>query len=123
MAVENIEDVEYVTRLDDKKHHDFSTAFAKTIALAGTELKPVELIAIISYGLGGLLCLLPDELVTSGKALELIQRNLEAGNTETNELLEPLNMLISKQEEPSMYPKLIEGQVLTDDPPEDQAVS
>jgi geranylgeranyl pyrophosphate synthase len=83
--------------MTEQKHHDFSAAMTKLFMEQGKELRPVEMIAIVSYTLGGLLSLLPDEVVTNGAALELIQRNLEAGNAETNDALAPLNMLVSSE--------------------------
>lgn len=84
--------------ITDEKHHAFSEALAKTIIEHGQNLRPVELIAIMSHSLGGLVSLLPEDMVDNGAALDLIQRNLDKGNQDTNELLEPLKLLVSNDE-------------------------
>lgn len=95
---QEVEQLDAEVMITSDKHHQFSTDLAGTIIKHGKELRPVELIAIISHALGGLVALLPDHVVQDGYALDLIQRNMDKGNSDTNELLKPLKLLVSADE-------------------------
>jgi hypothetical protein len=85
--------------ITDPKHHAFNDDISKTIISHAQALRPIEMIAILSYAVGALISLLPDELVQNGAALDLVQRNMDNGNIDTNGMLKQVTLLIGKEDE------------------------
>lgn len=77
----------------EPRHRLFSDELTALMKKHEKELRPVELIAILSHTIGALLSLIAEIHIKNGAALSLIQRNIDVGNSRAEEILQGLKLL------------------------------
>lgn len=81
------------------EHKALSAELVAVLKRYEKRLIPLETLAICAHMTGSVLALVDERNITSGLALETVQRNMEAGNREALSYTEPLNVLKKENHE------------------------
>lgn len=78
----------------EDRHKRFSEELTDLIKKYKEVLNPIEVIALLSHAVGAILTLVPEEHIRNGAALELVQRNIDAGNEQMSNATAGLDALV-----------------------------